>query len=620
MKEPSKSQKQAITHFSGPAQVIAGPGSGKTYTIIQRILYLIKHHHVRTDKILVITYTKAAAIEMKERYEKACSSDSMLLSLSSSINGSIGNVNFGTFHSICYQILRQSGVIGENSLIKENDKRKLFQIILCNNGFSSKCTYDIISNLQNTISKIKNMSLDYLETLAEDNYDFSSRELLLIKEEYDKYLREQRLIDFDDMITECFKLFCQRPSILNKYQQIFEYILTDEFQDINLPQYQILKLLALPNNNIFVVGDDDQAIYGFRGATPFIMKQFQDDYKDSKQILLTENYRSGAEIVNLAGRMISVNKERFAKIFSSTKEGGTVSTICFETHQAEQQHLIAEISTLKKEQLPNTAVILRTNREVIQFAELLKNAGIAVKGKKISDEDIYHGFIIEDITAFLSFLHEGRKRRDFLRFMNKPNRFLTRMALPDEIVKKEHMEQYYHKNAAMLSEIKIFFEQLRIAATLQPCLSVSFFRKTLGYDQYLRKKAKNIKEFQRLINQADQIQDCFKSFQVGSSVWKFIEEQAENAGNAVPMTKEVQGVHVITMHGAKGLEFDRVFLPDVNDGIIPGKDCLTVEALEEERRLLYVAITRAKNKLDIYYTKERGRKLSRFLEGIIPHL
>ena len=151
------------------------------------------------------------------------------------------------------------------------------------------------------------MSLDYLETLAEDNYDFSSRELLLIKEEYDKYLREQRLIDFDDMITECFKLFCQRPSILNKYQQIFEYILTDEFQDINLPQYQILKLLALPNNNIFVVGDDDQAIYGFRGATPFIMKQFQDDYKDSKQILLTENYRSGAEIVNLAGRMISQN-------------------------------------------------------------------------------------------------------------------------------------------------------------------------------------------------------------------------------------------------------------------------------------------------------------------------
>ncbi|MBD5547563.1 MAG: ATP-dependent helicase [Lachnospiraceae bacterium] len=617
MKKPGKTQKQAITHLSGPAEVIAGPGSGKTYTIIQRILYLIKQYHIKPDKILVITYTKAAATEMKERYEKACAADSLLSSHSPQAYSHIENVHFGTFHSICYNILRQCGFAHPDSLIKERDRRKLLQVILNNHGLSSKCTYENITNLLNAISRMKNLSENDLGGFM-DNIDFSSDELMQMKEEYDQYLREQGMLDFDDMILQCSRFLVSHTDICKKYQELFEYILVDEFQDINLPQYQVLKLLAHPFNNLFVVGDDDQAIYGFRGATPGIMKRFMDDYQDGKQILLTENYRSGEKIVKLSGRMIDGNKERFSKEFFPTRTGGKISVLCFDTHREEEVALIAAISVLKPEQLPCTAVILRTNREVIQFGELLKSAGIAVKGKRISDMDFFHGFVMEDMIAFLSYLYEGNKRGDFIRFMNKPNRFLTRSAILSEVVNIECIEQYYRNNASMLSEIKTFFGQLHIAASLNPFLSLSFFRKTLGYNRYLREKAKDDREYQRLMRQADQIQNCIKDFSPGSSVRDFAERKAEQAGEAFPRTTEAQGVSVLTMHGAKGLEFDKVFLPDVNDGIIPGKDCITSEALEEERRLLYVAITRAKNELTIYYTKERGRKPSRFLEGIIP--
>ena len=298
--------------------------------------------------------------------------------------------------------------------------------------------------------------------------------------------------------------------------------------------------------------------------------------------------------------------------------GGKITALCFDTHREEERSLIAEISALKPEQLPDTSVILRTNREVVQFGELLKSAGIAVKGKRISDADLFHGFVMEDVIAFLSYLYEGNKRGDFIRFMNKPNRFLTRSAILSETVKIEHIEQYYRNNASMLSDIRAFWGQLQIAASLKPYLSVSLFRKTLGYDRYLREKAQDDREYQRLMKQADIIQHCFKDFSPGNSVREFAERKADQAGEASALMIEEKGVSVLTMHGAKGLEFDRVFLPDVNEGIIPGKNSITPEALEEERRLLYVAITRAKNELIIYYTKERGRKRSRFLEGIIP--
>lgn len=606
MKNPSKMQRQAIAHLSGPAQIVAGPGSGKTYTIIQRILYLIKECHIRPDRILVITYTKAAAAEMKERYEKECAND----------QAQIGNVHFGTFHSICYNILRQCGFAGHGSLIKESDKRKLMQVILNNLGLSSKCTYDNITNLLHSISYVKNLPESNLDSLKK-NGDFPLEVFLQIKKEYDQHLREQGLLDFDDMILQCYELLSKQQAMCRRYQELFTHILVDEFQDINLPQYRLLKLLAFPENNLFVVGDDDQAIYGFRGATPGIMKRFLNDFACGKRILLTENYRSGREIVRLAEHMIKGNTERFAKAFFPMREGGTVQVRCFDTHRDEERSLAAEIGSLKKENLPNCAVILRTNREVMQFSELLKSEGIAVKGKRISDADLFHGFMMEDILAFLSYLYEGNRREHFIRFMNKPNRFLTRSAFLSETVSEEQVKRYYQDNLPMLAEIKTLFGQLRIAAALQPYLAISLFRKGIGYDRYLMEKAGDDREYQSFLRRADRIQCCFKEYSSAESVRSFVERKAAQAGETLPETIEEEGIQIITMHGAKGLEFDKVFLPDVNEGIIPGKDCIEHEVLEEERRLLYVAVTRAQNALTIYYTKERGRKPSRFLEGII---
>lgn len=602
MNKPSDAQQKAITHLSGPAQIIAGPGSGKTFTIIHRILYLIEHYHVRPDKILVITYTKAAANEMKNRLKESKEASGIWL---------------GTFHSVCYNILKKSGRIPANSLIKEGDKRKLLQIVSGNQGLAAKCNYEAITLLENMISYIKNVPDHSLTKQMQSDSSFSVEEVIAVKEEYDRQLREQGMIDFDDMISECLKLLTERRDILEQYREMFTYILVDEFQDINTLQYQILKLLAHPINNLFIVGDDDQAIYGFRGSTPGIMKQFMDDFPNGHQIMLTENYRSGQEIISLADQMISRNKERFHKQFHPVRRGGRIVTSCFDTRKEEERQLLLELSAQDAESLCHTALLLRTNMEAVQYAELLRNAGIAINELKKSTEDIFHSFIMEDISAFLSYIYFGNQRSDLICFMNKPNRFFSRMALPVERVMPAHMETYYKNNPSMCMEVKKFFAQLQIAGRLRPPLAISFFRKTLRYDQYLQEKAKDISVFKRWQRNLEAIQKSFENYEIGKRPEEFIELQTEKAAAAVSIPEKQEGVSILTMHGAKGLEFTRVYLPDLNEGIIPSRNTQTPQELEEERRLLYVAITRAQNELFIYYTKERGRKLSRYLDDII---
>ncbi len=624
LKVPSRVQQQAITHLSGPALVIAGPGSGKTFVIIQRILYLINFHHVRPDKILVVTYTKAAAQEMKERFEAQILQQGALQQ----------GVCFGTFHSVCFNILRQMGRASSNSLIRDSDRRKLFRIILGNRGLSAKADYDSITALSNSVSRLKNLTdpdagsaweaggISFPENtdVAEEvcsGTGFTIEEIQEIRGEYDRYLREQGLLDFDDMVLECLRLLEKDQGVRRRYQ--FEQLLADEFQDVNRSQYRILKLLSGDKGNLFVVGDDDQAIYGFRGACPGIMRQFMGDFPKCRQILLTENYRSGGEIVTFSGKVISRNKERFVKEFYPVHSGGRLHISCFANRREEEQEITKILIAFSKDELQQTALILRTNREVLQYKEMLESAGIRVKGRAVSGEDIFHGFVMEDMEAFLSYLYQGGKRCDLLRFMNKPNRFFTREAFPFEKADLSYMEKYYAQNPEMLSEVRSFFRKLDIAGTLSPELALSFFRKMLGYDRYLHERAGDSSEYIRLLKQADQVQKCFKDYKTGTSVCRFIETFLENSGHKSPEMTTRQGLSILTMHGSKGLEFERVFLPDVNEGVIPGREVKSEKDHEEERRLLYVAITRAKRELFLFYTGERNRRLSRYLEGIIPH-
>lgn len=607
MRKASKMQLKAIEHVKGPARVIAGPGSGKTFTIVQRILNLILNHHINPDTILTITFTKAAALEMQSRYLKETENYPALKTSNES-------VHFGTFHSICYAILRESQLISNFTLVKESDKRKLMEIILKNRGVEGACEYETVSWLLDVISRRKNLC----ET-AQLPLNLSPETFEGICLEYEDMLDQQKLLDFDDMILLCLKHLKQDPFLRKKWQERFEYILVDEFQDINEVQYQVVKLLAAPSQNLFVVGDDDQSIYGFRGSALGIMRKFTEDYQETVELFLTENYRSGGKIIELADQVIRRNSDRFEKTPVPMRKGGSVSCSFQETRKEEEERLLMDIQSLSKEQLFDSAVIVRTNIEAFQYAALLKQRGIPVRERMKQKESPVNHFIAEDLKAFLRFCYEGNRRGDFLKIMNKPNLFLSRQALMGEHVSKDSFLAYYHNNEEMCRKIDLLFYHFQTASELSPALAVRYFRKIIGYDKYLKKKACDENKTE-LLEIADRLQELLKQIKPGEKADDFFERlQNERATGRPGNTAVKPGISIITMHGAKGLEFDSVFLPDLNEGVIPGRNCKTGESIEEERRLLYVAITRAKDSLYLYYTKERNRKLTRFLEGLIPH-
>lgn len=610
MQQASNVQLKAIHLVLGPARILAGPGSGKTFTIIQRICHLIKEHHIPPEHILVITFTKMAALEMQQRYQKE-------------LKASVSNrVSFGTFHSICYHILKNSGKFHADSLLKETEKRKIAEQILSNHGYCKSCDYDTVSNLLDTISKMKNLT----DLPDEVFLMFSREQMTVLFQDYEEMLEEQKKLDFDDMILQCFKLLSQNHQVCQYWQKQFRFILVDEFQDINEMQYEVVKLLALPENNLFVVGDDDQSIYGFRGTSPGIMGRFLEDFPDAEQLVLNENYRSGECIVSLANQVIERNRFRICKNLQAMKKEAQIK-ICFrETRREEEEAVVADLKQISTKSYSDCALIVRSNREVYQYSGLLKEAGIPVKGKKANEQNLFRHFIMEDIKAFLLFIYEGNKRSDFLKIMNKPNLFLTRKALLKETVTQWDFLNYYQNNVKMKEEIMQLFYHLKKASELTPWLAVRYFRKIMRYDLYLKEKAGNQPAYALLLETADNIQAVFRSMKKDQKIEAFLHEAEKNKAG-IPSSKdgscqimEASGVSVMTMHSAKGLEFEYVLLPDINEGVIPGKNCKSEASIEEERRLLYVAITRARQSLFLYYTSERNRKLSRFLQGLIhPH-
>ncbi len=588
-------QQNAICHTKGPARVLAGPGSGKTFTIIQRLNYLINTLSVSPDEILCITFTKASAIEMQQRYQ-------MQMTITDT-----GSVCFGTVHSICYHILKESGKFRQYSLIDESKKRKLLAMILQNKGLYDYNNFTIISEFLYAIGRKKN-DLPY----REDN-SIPAKEFEEIYQEYLQALCERKLFDFDDIINNALLLLTTNETIREKWQHQFSYLMVDEFQDINHTQYQLIKLLAMPQNNLFVVGDDDQAIYGFRGAAPDIMKQFEKDFPDAGLLYLTENYRSKEAIVALAEKIISENQNRIPKRLIPKKQGGIVNICYEETRKAEEAKLIYDILN-SKEIISQSALIVRTNIEAMQYTGLLKAHRIPVKERiplpgTLSKEH----FIKEDFMAFLRFCKEGRKRIDFMKIMNKPERYLSRQALISEVVTQKDLLAFYKNNAQMQEKIKQLFVHFQKAESMSFSMSIRYFRNVIGYDTYLKECASSQMAYEEFIRVADELQLLCKKQKNRESCESFFKRMEQESVHDTSKATDSDGISVITMHGAKGLEFLQVFLPDVNEGVIPAKRCKSIESIEEERRLLYVAVTRAKNNLYIYYTKERGRNPSRFI-------
>jgi len=610
----NEAQRRAIRHGEGPARVLAGPGSGKTFVIVQRLRYLIKELHVEPSSILVITFTKVAAEEMRKRFYQLMDNEPY-------------PVHFGTFHAIFYSILKQSNPDFSKQVLSESDKINLIDKLRIpfEKQFPEE-SLPVSEELIKQIGKFKNVG-EIFERLNAGTGSFMEKSSFLwIYSSYNKLLRQEEKIDFDDMAKQCLELFQNNPDILTFWQKYFQYVLVDEFQDINAPQMEVIKYLAGMRRNIFVVGDDDQSIYGFRGANPKIMKHFLEEYPDSECILLDTNYRSSKAIVDAAGKCIAINKERVEKKIHAAKQVSkeakqqAVVIKSFAKKAEEQQYLIERIRKWRKDGYcyEDAAIICRTNFELEEIALLMEKEKIPFQRRE-KKKSIFEHPIMQDFEAYLKIADGEKKRSLFLRIINHPTRFIGRTFFTKEEMGISELKE------ACKSVPEKYFKVLRLEKDcekikkMSPFLAVNYIRKGVGYDTYLKELAAKSKErLEQFIDLADFFQNHGKEFRT-STEWlnAIAKHKAEFEMN--PEQKK-EGVHLLTMHGAKGLEFPLVILPDVNEGIVPRGRSLSKEEVEEERRMFYVAMTRAEEYLEMYYVSgedERKRLPSRFIKPLL---
>ena len=634
-------------HGEGPMLVLAGPGSGKTFTITNRISNLIHHYEVLPQNILVITFTREAAMNMQRRFLAS--------------QNRICPVNFGTFHAIFYQMLIKSGCRQADAILKDSDKKHLMIPLLKDytkeTGKSAFPGNDVLAEdaakCLAAISFYKNTAdLEKAAKLVEEPYRQGFEQLLA---GYEQKRAATGKMDFDDMLYQCLKLLQEKKIVLQFWQERFQYILIDEFQDINPMQYEIIRLLAGEKRNLFVVGDDDQSIYGFRGSEPSLMKRFLIDYPGCEQVLLDRNYRSRPAIVESSLKVISENKNRFVKELKAAKEDeanpnvARISIKGYVDKGEEYQYLTERLSTLTEEQLKESAVLFRTNSQMQGFASRLLKAGIPYVMKEKSS-CIYDHFVMQDISAFFKVAGGDFRRSQFLRIMNKPYRGIRREALEKETVVFEDIRAYYRKYAypgelpKLLIQLGELEDGLKRLKKLSPFLAVTYLRKGMGYEAYLRRKAgtdtTKLAEWMELLEMACEelksfhntgewleYQEIFRKEMQDkqqSNLQSGDQQHNQQSGscqrNQQNGSQQQNGVRLMTVHASKGLEFDRVWIPDVNEGTFPFGHMQPEETVEEERRMLYVAMTRAKEYLELTFvtgTKERPRLMSRFLNPLV---
>lgn len=603
-------QKRAIVHKNGPMLVIAGPGSGKTLVITYRVRQLIKECNVKPENILVITFTKAAARQMKDRFERL-------------VQGAYASCTFGTFHSVFYQMLKRAYGYGPSNVLSEQDKLRIIESILNEMGIEYQDEEEFIPGLSEEIGIIKG------DMLSLDTYYSTSlgrEEFIKLYKCYEEYKRKNRKIDFDDMLLYTYELLVQRPDILNGWRGLYQYILIDEFQDINRIQYEIVKLLAAPRNNLFVVGDDDQSIYGFRGSKPEFMLNLNVDYKNIKKEILNVNYRSTKSIVNSANKLINCNSNRYKKsIITNGSEGRSVNIICYEDKNQEEFGITKEINEFHNLGTPynSIAVLYRTNSIPVRLVEKLYEHNIPfICKEKIAN--IYDSYAVKNIIDYINVALGNHRRSIVLRIINKPKRYISRELLTDEIVDFNELLKLAEGKDWLMDNIEEFHQQLNMIRKLKPYAAINYIRKAVGYDEYITEYAKYKRiNSDDMFQKLDQVMDAAKNYKTFDDWFDHIEQYGQlllkNNEKASRSLEPTDSVHLVTMHGAKGLEYDIVFVIDVNEGIVPYKKAVKDYEIEEERRMLYVAMTRAKSILNISYVKSMFNKKmepSRFISEI----
>ena len=585
--------------------VLAGPGSGKTSVIVERTAYMINEGKIPASSILVVTFSRAAAIEMKERFLKF-------------VDQERSDVTFGTFHGIFYGILKAAYNLSAANILSEEEKYSILREMTEQYGQEMSQEGDFLEEISKEISIVKGNCISLEHYYASCCSDEVFREIFT---GYKNALRARRKLDFDDMILSCYELFDNRPDILNGWRKKFVHILVDEFQDINSLQYKILRMLAAPADNLFIVGDDDQSIYHFRGARPEIMLNFTRDYPKAQTVLLDVNYRCSASILRTAMKVIGCNSRRFKKALTTpNEEGMPVTCKAFENPREEY---ICVVAALKKrlekgENLENTAILLRTNQEGEGLVNALMEYQVPFTMKE-QLPNLFRHWICRNLQAYLHMAAGDRSRKNFLEMMNRPNRYISRDALPDKQISFDRLREYYKDKDWMCDRITTLETHLRILGTLSPFAAINFIRKGMGYEEYLREYAQYRKiKPEELLETLDRIHESTKGMKDLEQWERYIEEYTEKLNEqARKQQNRKEGVTVSTLHAVKGLEFDIVYILNVNEGSIPYRKAVLEEAVEEERRLFYVGMTRARKKLVLAYVKrqyEKEREPSRFLE------
>lgn len=606
-------QKEAVLATEGPVLVLAGAGSGKTTVLVNRIAYMISEKHIRPWNILAITFTNKAAREMKDRIERL-------------LGDTAKDMWIGTFHSVCVRILRscidllgysRDFVIYDTADTKTVMKECLRELDIDEKSFPVRNVLSIISNAKN----------DLMDAATFENVYKSDYRMSIIAKIYYRYqtkLRKNNAVDFDDIILNTVKILSENPDVLSKYQDKFQYILVDEYQDTNNSQYLLINLLAQANRNLCVVGDDDQSIYKFRGANIGNILNFEDDYSDVQKITLDQNYRSTQNILDAANSVISNNKGRMGKsLWTSNGDGNKVFVYTGTNEYDEARYIARQIKKHFDEQgsFSDCAILYRTNAQSRVIEEMLMRESVPYK--VLSGLRFYDRKEIKDIIAYLRVVYNPNDDVSLARIINEPKRKIGNATLEKarNIAREKetslydvisHADDYPEFKTAIkkllsFSEIIQSLIKLKDTVTIEDLtgriLNDTGYMPELVMEDTTESKARieNLGEFISVITEFE------KNEETGNTLGEFLEN--------ISLVSDIDGYDenedsavLMTIHSAKGLEFPIVFLSGLEEGLFPGMRSMeSDDDIEEERRLCYVAITRAKEQL--YITKTISRTI-----------
>jgi len=616
----NEQQKEAVLYNDGPLLIIAGAGAGKTKTLTTKIAYLIEEGLAHPYNVLAITFTNKAAKEMKDR-------------LYALIGDLAKKVQVSTFHSFGLKLLRENyerlGYEANFVIMDSDDSLTVVKKIVKDLGYDPKI-YNPRA-IRNKISSCKNemMTPEMYERYAVSDYE---KVMHKVYEKYEEKLKKNNSVDFDDLLLLPIKLFKENPSVLQKYQELYQYILIDEYQDTNEAQYILSKLISAKNRKITCVGDDSQSIYSFRGANYKNILNFEKDYKDAKTILLEENYRSTSTILDAANQVIKNNKQRKDKnLWTSRGKGEKIKYYRAYNEKDEAQYVIRKIKELRNKDVEykDIAVLYRTNAQsrVLEEEMLKENMPYRVIGSFY----FYSRKEIKDLIAYLRLIHNSKDNVSLLRVINTPKRGIGLKTIENltEKADQEGISIYEAISSGkelefkkMMEQIKSLSEELTLTELIDKVLDASGMRQELESEKTLEAEVRleNLEEFKSITKSFEEREGLIslEDFLLEISLISDVEEYKDDPNR----------ISLMTVHSVKGLEFDHVFVVGMEEGIFPHMNSLMeTSELEEERRLCYVAITRAKDDLHLVnarrrtlFGKEQINPVSRFIGEISPDL